>query len=72
MTKLDLVLERIRQLPPERQDALALEMEFWLEFDAGRTAVSPEHWAEMERRMAGPDDFATDAETDAFFKQHGA
>jgi hypothetical protein len=72
MTKLELVLERIRQLPPERQEALALEMEFWLDFDGGESALTPEQWAEMERRMAGPDDFATDAEADAFFKQHGA
>lgn len=72
MTKLDLVLERIRQLPPERQEMLAVEMEFWLDFDEREGALSPEQWAEMERRMAGPDDFATDAEADAFFKNHGA
>lgn len=72
MTKLDLVLERIRKLPRERQDALATEMEFWLDFDGGEDPLSPEQWAEMERRSAGPDDFASESEVDAFFKQQGA
>ncbi len=72
MTKLDLVLERIRQLPQERQDALAIEIQFWLDFDFGNDPLTPEQWSEMERRASGPDDFASPAEVDAFFRGHGA
>lgn len=72
MTKLDMVLERIRQLPQERQDALAIEMQFWLDFDSGSDPLTPEQWSEMDRRASGPDDFASAAEVDAFFRGHGA
>ncbi|MEQ1619730.1 MAG: hypothetical protein ABL883_15455 [Terricaulis sp.] len=72
MTKLDLVLERIRKLPPDRQELIAVEMEFWLEYDSGEDLLTAEQWAEMERRMAGADDFASAAEVDGFFHRHGA
>jgi hypothetical protein len=53
MTKLDMVLERIRQLPPERQDAIALEMEFLLDHEFGEaSALTDEQWAEIEKDLA--------------------
>lgn len=61
MSKLDLVLERIRQLPPERQEMIAVE-----------DLLTAEQRAEMDLRIAGPDDSASKAETGACFKQHGA
>jgi hypothetical protein len=51
MTKLDLVLERIRQLPQERQEALAREMEFWLDHDGGGSLLTEEQWAEVEAAL---------------------
>lgn len=54
MTKLDLVLERIRQLPPERQESIAVEMEFWLDHDGSDGLLSKEQEAELARRLADP------------------
>lgn len=51
MSKLDLVLERIRKLPPERQDMIAMEMELWLDHDAS-PRLSDEQEAELARRLA--------------------
>lgn len=48
MTKLDLVLARLRQLPPDRQEALAVEIDFWLESEARGSAFTDEQWAEIE------------------------
>jgi len=56
MTKLDLVLERIRRLPQERQDAIALEMEFLLEHGAGESLLTDEQWAEVEAALADADE----------------
>ena len=49
MTKLDLVLARIRQLPPEEQEAFAAEIEY--DLDHRRSAgslLTDEEWAEIE------------------------
>lgn len=55
MTKLDLVLERIRQLPPERQEMIAVEMEFWLDHDeGGESLLTDEQWAEVAAELANP------------------
>ena len=53
MTKLDLVLERIRQLPQDRQDAIATDLEILLK-DEDTSPLTPEQWAELERRLADP------------------
>ena len=54
MTKLDLVLERVRQLPPERQEAIAVEMEFLLRDEAEASLLTAEQWAEVEAELADP------------------
>ena len=50
MTKLDLVLARIRKLPAEEQEALAAEIELRLD-NAGASAFTDEEWAEIEATM---------------------
>ncbi len=73
MTKLDLALARIARLPPDRQEAVAVQIEELLE-DEEADAQEPPAWhlEEVRARQAGDDDFATDAEAEAFFKRHGA
>jgi hypothetical protein len=51
MTKLDLVLARIRQLPPDRQDALAAEIEFRLDHGSDESVFSDDEWAAIEASM---------------------
>ncbi len=51
MTKLDLVLARIRQLPPEEQEALAAEIELRLDNASEVSALTDEEWAEIEATM---------------------
>jgi hypothetical protein len=53
MTKLDLVLEQIRQLPQDRQDAIAADLEILLR-DQQVARLSDEQWAELQRRLADP------------------
>lgn len=48
MTKLDLVLARIRQLPPEQQEALAAEIEYRLDNAGKRSFFTDEEWADIE------------------------
>jgi hypothetical protein len=56
MTKLDLVLERIRRLPQERQDMIALELQFMLDHGVGETsALTDEQWADIEADLANED-----------------
>jgi hypothetical protein len=57
MTKLDLVLERIRRLPPERQDAMAVQMEMLVEDEeTGVSLLTDEQWAEVEAALADEDE----------------
>jgi hypothetical protein len=51
MTKLDLVFERIRQLSPERQEALAAEIELRLDNGGEGSFFTDEEWAEIEGTM---------------------
>jgi hypothetical protein len=51
VTKLDLVLARIRKLPPERQEALAKEIAFRLDSEEQGSAFTDEEWAEIEASM---------------------
>lgn len=54
MTKLDAVLERIRQLPQDRQDAIAVDLEILLRDQEG-AHLTDEQWNELQRRLANPD-----------------
>ncbi|MBL8551114.1 MAG: hypothetical protein JNJ73_14095 [Hyphomonadaceae bacterium] len=69
MTKLEVAIERLRALPSAAQEALAEEI---LDLLDEAPALTQAQWAEIERRIAGPDDFASDEEVEAFFKRHGA
>ncbi|MBL8545527.1 MAG: hypothetical protein JNL81_03640 [Hyphomonadaceae bacterium] len=51
MTKLDLVLARIRNLSAEEQEALAAEIELRLDNAGAGSALSDEEWAEIEATM---------------------
>jgi hypothetical protein len=55
MSKLDLLLARIKDLPPERQEWIAVEIEFLLDHDYGETALTDEQWAEVEVELASED-----------------
>lgn len=52
MTKLDIVLQRVRSLPQEQQDVIAAELEAML---APRVfKLTPEQEQELARRLAQP------------------
>jgi hypothetical protein len=55
MTKLDLVLARLKQLPADRQEAIAVEIDYLLNDEAAGALLTPEQRAELERRLADPD-----------------
>jgi hypothetical protein len=55
MTKLDLVLARIKQLSPERQEYIAVEIEFMLDHDDGESRLTDEQWAEVKAELANED-----------------
>ena len=52
MTKLDLVLARIRQLPPEEQEALAEQIEYALDHRRSGSLLTDEQWAEVDSALA--------------------
>lgn len=53
MSKLEVVLERVRRLPQERQDAIAAELDYLLKFPpSGESLLSDEQWAEVEAALA--------------------
>lgn len=52
MTKLDLVLARIRQLPPEEQEALAEQIEYALDHQRSGSLLTDEQWAEVDSALA--------------------
>ncbi|HVK79581.1 MAG TPA: hypothetical protein VM915_03125 [Verrucomicrobiae bacterium] len=52
MTKLDAVLERIRQLPQDRQDAIAVEVEFLLQDQEEGGLLTDEQWTDLRERAA--------------------
>lgn len=57
MTKLDLALARISKLPPERQEAIAVQLEWLLDDEeSGESVLTDEQWAEVERELAHADD----------------
>ena len=48
MTKLDLVLARIRKLPQDQQDAFAEQIEFALDSRGEGSLLTDQEWAEIE------------------------
>ncbi len=54
MTRLEAVIEKLRALPAEEQESWAAEIEFLLDNPA--PVLSPEEWAELDRRMNDPDE----------------
>lgn len=50
MTKLEAVIERLRALPEAEQEMRAVEIELLLK--DGQSLLTPEQWAELERRLA--------------------
>jgi hypothetical protein len=73
MTKLDLVLARIKELPPERQDLIAVEIEFILDQGLSANPLTPEQEAELDRRLADPNKkYVSHEDVAAFFdKKYG-
>lgn len=56
MTKLDLLLARLRRLPTDRQDAFVEEIAFWLDCEERGSALTPEQWAEVESTLDEDDE----------------
>ena len=57
MTKLDLVLDRIRKLPHERQEAVAEEIDFILDDEEKHDSVlSDAQWAQVRTAIARADE----------------
>jgi hypothetical protein len=56
MTKLDLVLARLKDLPPDQQERYAVEIEFMLDHGIGAgSALTDEQWAEVEAGLKSED-----------------
>lgn len=51
MTKLDLLLARIRKLSPEQQDAVVEQIEFALDSQGAGSLLTDEEWAEIEATL---------------------
>lgn len=58
MTKLDLVLARLRKLPLERQEAVVEELDFLLEMEeqGGGSVFTAEEWAAIEPTLDEDDE----------------
>lgn len=52
MTKLDLVLARIRKLPPDRQEAVAVQIDDILVDEESGSVLTSEQWAQVEAALA--------------------
>ncbi|MFT3729527.1 MAG: hypothetical protein QM759_17020 [Terricaulis sp.] len=74
MTKLEAVLERIRQLPPDQQDYFAIELEFMLAHPGEAPQLTPEQDAELVRRLTDPDRrYLSHSDVESYFeKKYGA
>ena len=51
MTKLDLVLARLRKLPLERQEEIAREIDYRLDREEQNSVFTDAEWAEIEATM---------------------
>lgn len=56
MTKLDLVLARLSKLSPERQEAIAEEIDFLLEDEEQGGILTDAQWARVEAALADKDE----------------
>lgn len=66
MTKLDLLLARIRKLSPEQQDAIVEEIGFIMEgVEAGDSVLTDAQWAQVKAALANPDE-PTSSHEDVF------
>lgn len=72
MTTLETTMSRIAKLPPAERDELVSWLDAMLDgIESGPAAtLSAEQLAELERRLAGPEDLASDEEVEAFFARH--
>lgn len=69
MTKaLDAIFEKVSRLPEARQDDIAGVLERLVEMDDASSPLSIDDWAEIDRRLASPPRYASDAEVEAFFR----
>jgi len=67
------VLARLKNLPRERQEAIAVEINYLLDDEAAGTLLTPEQQAEIERRLADSNTTYTPHEevVAAFEKKYG-
>jgi hypothetical protein len=63
---LDEAIDRLRQLPEERQQAAAVLLLDFLEH-GDEVILTPEQMAEIEAALAEDEPYATDEEAEAFF-----
>ena len=68
--QLDEAINRLRDLPEERQQAAAVLLLDFLDHDGEEIELTPDQIAEIERRLE-EDDVATDEEVKAFFNRIG-
>lgn len=70
MTKLDLVLARIKQLSPAQQELIASEIEFMLDHEGADYTLTPEQEAELARRLTDPNrEYVSHAEVGKLFEK---
>ncbi len=67
---LDEAINRLRELPEERQQAAAVLLLDFLDHDQEQVELTPEQIAEIEAALAD-DKVATDEEVEAFFGRFG-
>lgn len=68
---LDDAITRLRELPDERQQQAAALLLDFLEGGDDDDQLTPEQWAEIERRLDANEEFATDEEVRDFFARLG-
>lgn len=68
---LDEAITRLRKLPDEQQQQAAALLLDFLENGEDDYDLTPEQWAEIERRLDSNEEFATDEEVRDFFARLG-
>ena len=68
-TLLEKAIAEVRKLPDQRQDEAAEILFSMVSQDRSHYQLSPEQLADLEERLAGPPDHATDEEVEAVFKR---
>lgn len=69
--KLSQAIAKVRELPDDQQDAAADLLLDFVAHPDDFTILTPEQWAEVERRMA-ENDIASEEEVQAFFARFKA